>query len=127
MARQNWPDQNPLGKQIQLGRPEAAQPYRTVVGVVGDVQPIPLDHDPAPTAYVPFAQQPESASAFVVRTSGNPLTLAVPVNAQLPAMDADQPAYDNRSLYQVLRGGLSGIKSPAQMPPAFAVCALILA
>ena len=127
MARQNWPDQNPLGKHIQLGRPEAVQPFRTVVGVVGDVQPIPLDHDPAPTAYVPFAQQPESASAFVVRTSGNPLTLAGPVNAQLRAMDADQPAYDIRSLEQVVSDGLSGIESSAQMMLIFAVCALILA
>jgi putative ABC transport system permease protein len=127
MARQNWPDQNPLGKHIQLGRPEAVQPFRTVVGVVGDVQPIPLDHDPAPTAYVPFAQQPESASAIVVRTSGNPLTLAGPVNAQLRAMDADQPAYDIRSLEQVVSDGLSGIESSAQMMLTFAVCALILA
>jgi len=127
MARQNWPDQNPLGKHIQLGRPQAAQPFRTVVGVVGDVQPVPLDHDPAPTAYLPFAQQPESASAFVVRTSGNPLTFAGPVNAQLHAMDADQPAYDIRSLEQVVSDGLSGIESSAQMMLTFAVCALILA
>ena len=127
MARQNWPDQNPLGKHIQLGRPEAAQPYRTVVGVVGDVQPIPLDHDPAPTAYVPFAQQPESASAFVVRTSRDPLALAGPVNAELRALDADQPAYDIRSLGQVVSDGLSGIESSAQMMLTFAVCALILA
>ncbi len=127
MARQNWPDQNPLGKHIQLGQPQAAQPFRTVVGVVGDVQPVPLDHDPAPTAYVPFAQQPESASAFVVRTSGNPLTFAGPVNAQLHAMDADQPAYDIRSLEQVVSDGLSGIQSSAQMMLTFAVCALILA
>ena len=127
MAHQNWPDQNPLGKHIQLGRPEAAQPFRTVVGVVGDVQPIPLDHDPAPTAYVPFAQQPESASAFVVRTSGDPLTVAGPINAQLHALDGDQPAYDIRSLKQVVSDGLSGVESSAQMMLIFAVCALILA
>jgi putative ABC transport system permease protein len=127
MARQNWPDQNPLGKHIQLGRPEAVQPFRTVVGVVGDVQPIPLDHDPAPTAYVPFARQPESASAFVVRTSGTPLTLAGPVNAQLRAMDADQPAYDIRSLEQVVSDNLSGVQSSVHMMLIFAVCALVLA
>ncbi len=127
MAHQNWPDQNPLGKHIQMGRPEAAQPLRTVVGVVGDVQPVPLDHDPSPTAYVPFAQQPEVAAAFVVRTSGDPLTLAGPVNAQLRAVDTDQPAYDVRSLEQVVADGLSGIESSARMMMTFAVCALILA
>jgi len=127
MARQNWPDQNPLGKHIQMGRPEAAQPLRTVVGVVGDVQPVPLDHDPAPTAYVPFAQQPEGVSALVVRTSGDPLTIAGPVNAQLRAVDSDQPAYDIRTLEQVVADGLSGIESSARMMMSFAVCALILA
>jgi len=127
MARQNWPNQNPLGKHIQMGRPEAAQPLRTIVGVVGDVQPIPLDHDPAPTAYVPLAQQPELASAFVVRTSGDPLTLAGPVNTQLRAVDADQPAYDIRSLEQVLSDSLSGIQLSARMMLIFAVCALTLA
>jgi putative ABC transport system permease protein len=127
MAHQNWPDQNPLGKHIQLGSPEAAQPFRTVVGVVGEVQPVPLDHDPAPTAYVPFAQQPDRVSAFVVRTSGDPLTLARPVSAQLRAVDADQPAYDVRSLEKVVADGLSGIESSARMMMSFAVCALILA
>jgi putative ABC transport system permease protein len=127
MARQNWSDQNPLGKHIQLGRPEAAQPFRTIVGVVGDVQPIPLDYDPAPTAYVPVAQQPESSSAFVVRTSGDPLTLAGPVNAQLRAVDADQPAYDIRSLEQVVSDGLSGVQLSARMMLIFGVCALTLA
>ncbi len=127
MARQNWPDQNPLGKHIQLGRPESAQPFRTIVGVVGDVQPIPLDYDPAPTAYVPLAQQPVSSSAFVVRTSGDPLTLAGPVNAQLRAVDADQPAYDIRSLERVVSDGLSGVQLSARMMLIFGVCALTLA
>ena len=127
MARQNWPDQNPLGKHLQMGRPEAGQPFRTVVGVVGDVQPVPLDRNPAPTAYVPFAQQPEGVSALVVRTSGDPLTIAGPVNAQLRAVDSDQPAYDIRTLEQVVADGLSGIESSARMMMSFAVCALILA
>ena len=114
-----------LGKHIQMGRPEAGQPLRTIVGVVGDVQPDPLDHDPAPTAYVPFAQQPQTASAIVVRTAGDPLTLAGPVSKQLRDVDADQPPYDMRSLEQVVSDGLSGIESSANMMLIFAVCALI--
>ncbi len=103
------------------------QPFRTVVGVVGEVQPIPLDHDPAPTAYVPFAQQPQTASAIVVRTAGDPLSLAGAVSKQLRDVDADQPPYDMRSLQQVVSDGLSGIESSANMMLIFAVCALTLA
>jgi putative ABC transport system permease protein len=127
MARQNWPSQNPLGKHIQLGRPEAAQAWRTIVGVVGDVTPNPMDHDPAPTAYVPLAQQPESASALVVRTSRDPLTLAGSVSQQLRIVDADQPAYDIRTLEQVVSDGLSGIELSSHIMFIFAVCALALA
>jgi len=68
---QNWPDQNPLGKHIH-GTAPSCPAFRTVVGVVGDVQPVPLDHDPAPTAYVPFAQQPESASLARIETGHDP-------------------------------------------------------
>jgi putative ABC transport system permease protein len=127
MARQNWSGQNPLGKHIQMGRSEAAQPFRTVVGVVGEVQPIPMSHDPAPTAYVPFAQQPELATAIVVRTAGDPLSLATAVGKQLRDVDADQPPYDMRSLQQVVSDGLSGIESSANLMLIFAGCALTLA
>ncbi len=127
MARQTWPGENPLGKHIQLGRPAAGQPLRTIVGVVADVKPDPLDRDPAPTAYVPFAQQPQSASAIVVRTAGDPLALAGPVSKQLRDLDADQPPYDMRTLEQVVSDNISGIESSANMMLIFAVCALTLA
>jgi putative ABC transport system permease protein len=91
------------------------------------VQPVALDRDPAPTAYVPFAQQPETASAIVVRTAGDPLGLAAAVGKQLRDVDADQPPYDMRSLQQVVSDGLSGVESSANMMLIFAACALVLA
>ena len=127
MARQNWPDQDPLGKHIRMGRPGTAGPLRTIVGVVGDVRPSPLDHAPAPTVYVPVAQQPELASAFVVRTSGDPLALAGSVTGKMRSVDADQPAYDMRSLEQVLSDNLSGIEQTARLMLVFGFSALALA
>ena len=127
MARQAWPGQNPLGKHIQMGNPDAGLPFRTVVGIVGDVKPNAMDHDPSPTAYVPLAQQPESASAFVVRTSGDPLNFSSLVSKQILSLDPAQPAYDLRSLDQVIFDGLSGIDLASQMMLVFAACALLLA
>jgi putative ABC transport system permease protein len=127
MAHQNWPDQDPLGKHIRMGRPGTAGPLRTIVGIVGNVRPSPLDHDPAPTVYVPVAQQPELASAFVVRTSGDPLTLAGSISGQMRNVDPDQPAYDVRSLEQVLSDNLSGIEQTARLMLVFGFSALTLA
>jgi len=127
MARQAWPGQNPLGKHIRIGKENAGAPFRTVVGIVGDVRPNAMDHDPSPTTYVPLAQQPESASAFVVRTSGDPLNFAALVSKQIISLDPAQPAYDLRSLDQVIFDGLSGIDLASQMMLVFAACALLLA
>jgi len=127
MAQQNWPDQDPLGKHIQMGRPAAAGPMRTIVGIVGDVKPDPLERDPAPTVYIPLAQQPESTSSFVVRTSGDPLALASSITTQLRSVDPEQPAYDVRSLEQVVSDGLSGIEVSAHMMLVFGFSALTLA
>jgi len=126
MARRNWPGEDALGKRIQMGAGTAA-PMRTIVGIVGDVSPNPFDHDPAPTVYVPLAQQPELTSAFVVRTAGDPLALAGSISAQMRNVDADQPAYDVRSLEQILSDNLSGIEQTAQMMLVFGFSALLLA
>jgi putative ABC transport system permease protein len=127
MARLSWPGKNPLGQHIRMGRPEEGQPFRTVVGIVGDVKPNAMDHDPTATAYLPLAQQPEVASAFVVRTSGDPLDLAGLVSKQILSLDPAQPAYDLRSLDQVISDGLSGIELASHMMLVFAACALLLA
>jgi putative ABC transport system permease protein len=127
MAQQSWRGQNPLGKRGRLGRLEDGQPFRTIVGVVGDVKPNAMDHDPSPTAYVPLAQGPEPASAFVVRTSGDPLSLAGLVSKQILSLDPAQPAYDLRSLDQVISDGLSGIELASHMMLVFAACAVLLA
>jgi putative ABC transport system permease protein len=127
MAHQNWPNQDPLGKHIRMGRPGSTGPLRTIVGIVGDVRPSPLDHSPAPTVYVPVAQQPELASAFVVRTSGDPLALAGSMSGQVRSVDPDQPAYDVRSLENVLSDNLSGIEQTARLMLVFGFSALMLA
>jgi ABC-type antimicrobial peptide transport system permease subunit len=127
MAQRNWPGENPLGKHVRMGQPIATAPWRTVVGVVGDVSPSPFDHDPSPTMYVPITQHPDLSSAFAVRVSGDPLTLAGSLNSQLRGVDANQPAYDIRSLEQVVSDGLTGVQTSAYLMLVFGACALMLA
>jgi putative ABC transport system permease protein len=127
MAHRNWPEQDPLGKHIQMGHAATAGPSRTIVGIVGDVQPNPFGRDPAPTVYVPLAQQPELTSAFVVRAQGDPLALSSSISARVRSVDPDQPAYDVRSLAQVLSDNLSGIELSAKMMLVFGFSALTLA
>ncbi|MGH9395225.1 MAG: ADOP family duplicated permease, partial [Terriglobia bacterium] len=62
MAHLIYPDENPIGKRIRFGDEESHQPWRTIVGVVGDVKQSPFDATVYPTDYIPFSQIPVADS-----------------------------------------------------------------
>ena len=76
LADSLWPNQDPLGRRLRLGPPDvppellAEHPWRTVVGVVGNVR----DGGPAVppssegTVYFPLAQQVERNIYLAIRT-----------------------------------------------------------
>jgi putative ABC transport system permease protein len=127
MANRIWPNQDPLGKRIKFGRAESSEPWKTVVGVVGDIEPSAFDRTPEPTAYMPFAQLPIASSAVVIRTAGDPIALAAAARAQVRSVDPDQPAYDMRTLAQLISDDTSGVESSARMMFVFGIVALVLA
>jgi len=73
MARQVFPNEDPLSARITIGkgvmREFAAEQERQIVGVVGDTRDGGLNNDPQPIMYVPQAQVPDAANALNVRLS----------------------------------------------------------
>jgi putative ABC transport system permease protein len=126
MARRVWPGQDPVGKRLKLGSAEGREPWRTVVGMVGDVKQSSFDRDVHPTTYVPFDQVPEASSSLAVRTSGDPHALAAAARAQVRAVDPEQPPYDMRTLEQLVSDNVSGVDFSARMMLAFGLIALVL-
>ena len=55
LAREYWPDQDPIGKRIRFGPPEDNEPWHTIVGVVGEVKHQRLDASTRESVYLPFA------------------------------------------------------------------------
>jgi putative ABC transport system permease protein len=126
LAHRIWPDQDPVGKRLKLGREKASEPWRTVVGVVGDIKSSSFDREPNPTTYVPFAQVPQAASTLAVRSARDPVTLAAAVRAAVRIIDPDQPAYDMRTLEQRIGDNDSGVQFSARMMVVFGAIALVL-
>ena len=58
LAHQQWPNEDALGKHIQLGGRDDKKPWSTIVGIVGDVRQYGLDGAPTQQVYQPNAQQP---------------------------------------------------------------------
>ena len=74
----------------------ATAPPRTIVGVVGDVRHQGLDRPLAPQVYVPQAQWvwAETLMTLVVRTTGEPTSLAGAVRGVVRDVDPAQPVTD---------------------------------
>src|SRR5262249_23144157 len=62
LARRIWPNENPLGKRLKFGFPEAedgeSKPWREVVGVVNDVKMDGVDHAISLQTYLLYSQMP---------------------------------------------------------------------
>jgi len=87
-ARQFWPDQNPIGKHVMIGRwPDAAE----VIGVSADVKNRGLAQEPQAQVYIPFPQLPWSNMNLLVRTAVPPQNLTSAIRAQIATVDPDQP------------------------------------
>jgi putative ABC transport system permease protein len=127
LARRLWPGENPLGKRLHFGSSESTPPWCTVVGVVGDIEPVPFDHTAPPMAYFPLAQSPQRSLSIAMRTVGDPTALAAAARAQVQGLDQEQPVFDVRTLEQVIDDDLSGVKVSARMMTVYGIIALILA
>jgi putative ABC transport system permease protein len=84
LAREKWPNQEPLGRTIEFGNMDGDLRPLTVVGVVGNVHASSLEENPQPTIYVSYRQRPQAASHFaaVVRSNVEPAAL-IPTARQL--------------------------------------------
>jgi len=127
LARHVWPDETPVGKHVKLDEETGKEPWRAIVGVVGDIREDPFDQEIHPTIYLPFAQMPGPSSGLVVRTSGDPLALAAVARSAAGSIDPDVPAYELRTLEQLISDSVSGVETSARLMSAFGAIALILA
>jgi putative ABC transport system permease protein len=93
LARQVWPQEDPLGKRVRLFADPNA-PWFTIVGVMGDVKHFGLDTAAQPEVYMPFDQGPPTAPALAVRTAGNPAAHAGAVRQTLRTLEPELVIYD---------------------------------
>jgi putative ABC transport system permease protein len=126
MARRYWPNRSPLGARLRRGDETAGQ-WRTVVGVVGDIRNDDADQAPSPYLYVPFAQEPQRAMTFTLRTAGDPAEATPALRAAIASVDPDQALYDVRSMRAVWEADLQGSRLLIRVMSALAAIAIGLA
>jgi predicted permease len=134
MARHLFPDQDPIGKQINLIVLGPVQ----IVGVVGHVKHWGLDADDTAKIrdelYFPFFQVPDKFMSetmvgvnLLLRTGPDPLSLLSSVRAQVAGPTEDQPVFGVRTMEQIISTSLGERRFTMLLLIIFASTALVLA
>ncbi|HYM00810.1 MAG TPA: ABC transporter permease [Blastocatellia bacterium] len=126
-AREMWPNEDPIGKQIQLGGREEDKPWMTIVGVVGDVHQYTLDAAPTMEAYVPQAQQGDSSLTLMVRSNLPLATVSPELKEAVASVDRTQPLRTPALLEQRVSASVAERRFTLALLVAFAGLAFVLA
>jgi len=97
LARQYWPNENPIGRRMQLWGQ-----FREVVGIVSQVHHYGLERQPEPTIYAPYEQMPDKAMALAVRTTMETQAVVRAVKQAVWSVDRGQPVFQIRSMDEYL-------------------------
>ena len=128
LARLTWPNEDPIGRQLQFGGMDGDLRLLHIVGVVGDVRDDGLDVEPRPMVYVNYFQRPRYASQFtiVLRGRGDPATLITAMRREARALNPEMPT-DFQTLEQLVSASLDNRRFSMTMFGLFSGAALVLA
>ena len=124
MAREFFPNEDPIGKRIYFGGPRS--PRYEVVGISGDVV-ISLAEKSRPTMYRPIFDGDWTDFYAFVRTGPEPASLGSAVGAEVNRLDSNLAIAGIRTMDDVLGNSAAQRQFTAFLIACFAVIALILA
>jgi putative ABC transport system permease protein len=125
LAQELFPDDDPLGKRLIVAASGAAS--TTVIGVVGDIRHQGLDQQIDLACYLSFRQTPRPGMALVLRTGGDPLSLATAVRAAVREVDPALPVFQVMTMDERLSNSVGARRFNLMLLGAFAGLALLLA
>ncbi|HVN03966.1 MAG TPA: ABC transporter permease [Bryobacteraceae bacterium] len=123
LARELWPDQDPVGRKLVFGSDEFAR----VIGVTRDIHEEGLDAAPKPEFYISSLQAGNASGALAIHTQVDPASIAGAVRQAVWSVDPQQPLIDVFTMDQILDSEVSQRKIQATLLALFAGLALLLA
>jgi predicted permease len=127
LARQQFPNDNPLGHRIMCGL-DRSDVWMTIVGVVGDVRQDSPASAPVPQLYMPLRQHPYTANEVqvVIRTRIAP-ELMIPTAMQIVHAANPEVATKFTTLAASVDNSIAAPRFRATLVSTFAAVALLLA
>jgi len=128
LAKRYFPGENPLQRHIVMGTDltNAKRTYE-IVGIVGDTLWQVGKTVKATTYFPALSGGKELHYTLVVRTSGDPLRFAIPVQKEIAGLDPQLPVKDILTIPQIVGESTVNQSLSASLVLAFATLSLILA
>jgi predicted permease len=123
LARRFWPNENPIGKHIAVGRQTASE----VVGLAGGVKNNGLAAEPQPQIYLPFPQLPWTNMNLLVRTATDAHQFVSTIRQRVYSVDPDQPITKVQTMDELLDSSRSQPRFTMFLLATLSLIALILA
>ena len=123
LARNIWPGEDPIGKQIKAWDLKS---WRRVVGVVRRVRHGGPADEYENQLYVPYRQANTGVMFLVVRTSVPPESTAAAIRSTLQSIDPNVPAFEIRSLKTAFQRETALPRLPMTLTAGFAGLAALL-
>lgn len=132
LADQYFAKQDPIGRQIKLGRTEdSSQPWLTIVGVSGNVSTTTVFQEmgyvTVPAVYRSYLQEPSASMSVLIRTRSNPHTIENTLQQKLTSLDGDIILTDVKTMAERLSAFQAQPRFRTILLSVFAALAVTLA
>ncbi|HEY3768675.1 MAG TPA: ABC transporter permease [Candidatus Angelobacter sp.] len=128
-VRQYFPNQDALGKRIDVGWGKSG--WSEIVGVVGEAREFAMTSAPIPTIYSPMEQKPDLleflAFDLAVRTQVNPEAQIQAVSNQIHQLDGTQVISKVQTMDTLIDSKLASRRDPMWIFACFSIAAVLLA
>src|SRR6266700_1605322 len=126
MANRFWPAADPLGQRFKLGAADSAEPWMTVVGVVGDARQNWWNPATFPVIYQPYLQSSRSSFRFVLRAASNPTGNASAARTAISQVDPEIPITELKTLETEVQDSIAIVHIMGVLMAIFGSVALLL-
>jgi predicted permease len=126
LARQYWPDENPLGQQLKFAFGRGLQGL-TIVGVAGDIKSDGFEAPSVPHIYVALGQFAPVNAVVFLRSKGDVEHLGEAVRHEVESVDPNVPVHSISSMDLIIARSVADRRFALQLLGVFAAVALLLA
>ena len=125
-VRKNLPGQDPLGKRVTINMKDEDSPTE-IIGVVGDTKHMDLVTETEAMAYWPQPELVYGSMTMVIRTQGDPTSVAASARNVIRSIDPEQPIGEVITMEGLLTKSIARSRFNAILLAVFSLVALVMA